>query len=229
MTRALYSLCGADEGRFFSPHCWKAVMALAHKGLDFEEVPTTYSRIRTIGGGVSRIVPVLDDNGRLIPDSFDIALYLDEAYPDRPSLFRGEGGKALSRMVEGYSQTIIHPAIMRIALLDIHAGLDESDKAYFRESRETRFGATLEDFAANDAAARAGFAAKLEPMRHMLKFQPFIGGETPLFADYIVFGALQWLRVSTGLAMLPADDPVMLWFERCLDLHESRGRTVTAA
>jgi len=229
MTRALYSLCGADERHFFSPHCWKAVMALAHKGLDFEEVPTTYGRIAAIGGGFSKTVPVLDDNGRLISDSFDIALYLEEAYPDRPSLFKGEGGKALSRMVEGYSQMIIHPAIMRIALLDIHSILDEGDKAYFRASRESRLGKPLEEFAAGREAEREAFAAKLEPMRHMLRFQPFIGGESPLFADYIVFGALQWLRIAAGLAMLAPDDPVMAWFERCLDLHESRGRTMTAA
>ena len=162
-------------------------------------------------------------------DSFDIALYLEEAYPERPSLFNGEGGKALSRMVEGYSQMIIHPAIMRIALLDIHANLDEGDKAYFRESREVRLGKPLEVIAADSDAEKAAFGAKLEPLRHMLKFQPFIGGQTPLFADYIVFGALQWLRVCAGLAMLAADDPVLGWFERCLDLHESRGRTVTAA
>jgi glutathione S-transferase len=132
-------------------------------------------------------------------------------------------------MVEGYSQMVIHTSITRIVLLDIHAALDEGDKAYFRESREARLGKTFAEIAAGREAEEGAFSAKLEPMRHMLKFQPFIGGESPLFADYIVFGALQWLRVIAGLTMLAADDPVMSWFERCLDLHEGRGRTMTAA
>ena len=229
MALLLYSLCGANPRHFFSPHCWKAVMALAHKGLTFEEIPTTYARIKDIGEGFSSTVPILDDNGHLLSDSFNIALYLEEAYPDRPSLFGGEGGKALSRMVEGYSQMVIHTAIMRMALMDIHGALDEGDKAYFRESREQRLGQKLEELVVNRAQEEAAFAGKLEPMRHMLKFQPFIGGANPLFADYIVFGALQWLRVTAGLSMLAADDPVVSWLDRCLDLHESRGRTVTAA
>ncbi len=229
MTLALYSLCGARPQHFFSPHCWKAVMALAHKGLAFDEIPTTYAGIVRIGGGFSQTLPVLDDNGHLVSDSFAIALYLEDAYPDRPSLFGGEGGKALSRMVEGYSQMVIHTAIMKMALMDIHGALDEGDKAYFRQSREQRLGRKLEDVVAERAAEEAAFAAKLEPMRHMLKFQPFIGGESPLFADYIVFGALQWLRVTAGLSMLSADDPVVAWLDRCLDLHGGRARGVTAA
>lgn len=229
MTLALYSLCGARPQHFFSPHCWKAVMALAHKGLAFDEIPTTYAGITRIGGGFSPTLPVLDDNGHLVSDSFAIALYLEDAYPDRPSLFGGEGGKALSRMVEGYAQMVIHTAIMKMALMDIHGALDEGDKAYFRQSREERLGRKLEDVVADRAAEEAAFAAKLEPMRHMLKFQPFIGGESPLFADYIVFGALQWLRVTAGLSMLSADDPVVAWLDRCLDLHGGRARGVTAA
>lgn len=229
MTLALYSLCGARPQHFFSPHCWKAVMALAHKGLAFDEIPTTYAGIARIGGGFSQTLPVLDDGGHLVSDSFAIALYLEDAYPDRPSLFGGEGGKALSRMVEGYSQMVIHTAIMKMALMDIHGALDEGDKAYFRQSREERLGRKLEDVVADRAAEEAAFATKLEPMRHMLKFQPFIGGESPLFADYIVFGALQWLRVTAGLSMLSADDPVVAWLDRCLDLHGGRARGVTAA
>ena len=44
MTILLYDLVGADAGRPFSPHCWKAKMALAHKGLDFETLPTPFSK-----------------------------------------------------------------------------------------------------------------------------------------------------------------------------------------
>ncbi|MBX9455621.1 MAG: glutathione S-transferase C-terminal domain-containing protein [Rhizobium sp.] len=75
----------------------------------------------------------------------------------------------------------------------------------------------------------ASFQPRLEPIRHMLKFQPFLGGQGPLFADYILFGALQWARVVSPKPLLVAGDPVHDWFERCLELHGGRGRMVQAA
>lgn len=229
MTRILHTLCGADVNRPFSPHCWKVVMALAHKGLDFEERPVPFLDVPKVEGGFAKIVPVLRDGDRLVSDSFDIALYLEETYPERPSLFGGEGGKATARFVEGFSQMVIHPAIARIAILDIHAGLDDENQAYFRQSREMAFGKTLEEVAADRQAELQNFPDKLSPLRRMLGHQSFIGGKGPLFADYIIFGALQWIRVTAGVALFADDDPVKAWFERCLDLHEARGRHVTAA
>ena len=229
MTLALYSLCGARPQHFFSPHCWKAVMALAHKGLAFDEIPTTYAGIARIGGGFSQTLPVLDDNGHLVSDSFAIALYLEDAYPDRPSLFGGEGGKALSRGIEGYTQFVVQAALMRIIVKDIHDVLAPEDQAYFRKSREGRLGRTLEEVTGDWENEAATFAAKLEPMRHVLRFQQYLGGDGPLFADYILFGALQWARVASPKPLLKADDPVRDWFERCLDLHGGLPRNVKAA
>nr|WP_298100486.1 glutathione S-transferase family protein [uncultured Shinella sp.] len=229
MTRLLYALAGADRERQFSPHVWKTVMALAHKGLDYETVPVGFTQIAAIEGGSTATVPLLRDGDRLVSDSFAIALYLDAAYPDRPSLFGGQGGQAMARFIESWSQSILHMAITRIAILDIHNLLGEADRVYFRRSREERLGASLEDIAAAGAAEIEGFAKKLQPLRNMLKIQPFIGGEGPLFADYIVFGALQWLRTTAGTKVLAQDDPVALWFARCLDLHGGAGRRVTAA
>lgn len=229
MARLLYTLCGVNPSQRFSSHSWKAVMSLAHKGLDFSEKPTPFTGIPAIENGFSATVPVLVDEGRLVRDSFDIAVYLEHAYPDRPTLFAGQGGQALSRMVEGYVQMILHPALSKIIVKDIHDCLAPDDQAYFRKSREERLGATLEDIEANHGAAIAAFRPLLEPVRHMLKFQPFIGGESPLFADYILFGALQWARVVSAKPLLAGDDPVQAWYERCLDLHGGIGREVAAA
>ena len=229
MTRLLYALAGTDKARQFSPHVWKTVMSLAHKGLDYETVPVGFTEIPAIENGSTATVPLLRDGGRLVQDSFAIALYLDEAYPDRPSLFGGEGGRAMARFIENWSQSTLHMAVTRIAILDIHNLLGPADQAYFRRSREERLGGSLEEIAAAGKAEIEGFAKKLQPLRNMLKVQPFIGGGSPLFPDYIVFGALQWLRTTAGTRVLEEDDPVALWFARCLDLHGGVGHRVTAA
>lgn len=230
MTRILYALCGSDRSRHFSPHAWKTVLSLKHKGLDFETAPVAFTQIPVIENAATKTVPLLKDGTHLVNDSFDIALYLEHAYPDAPSLFGGKGGEAMARFVESWSQTTLHTTLMRIILLDIHDRLDPVDQAYFRTSREARLGTTLEAFVeANGQAELNSLAGKLEPLRTTLKRQPFLGGETPLFADYIVFGGLQWARITSPKTLLSDGDPVKDWFERCLDLHDGAGRSVTAA
>ncbi|WP_434721957.1 glutathione S-transferase family protein [Mesorhizobium sp. RIZ17] len=229
MTILFYDLVGHDSQRPFSPHCWKTKMALAHKGLAATKVPTRFLEVPKVEGGASKTVPVIRDDERVVADSFAIALYLDEAYPDRPTLFSGEGGKAMARFIERWSQLTIHPYVATVALTDLHDMQDEPNAAYFRESREQRYGKRLEDVVANRDAGLSGFRAALEPLRSTLTYQPFLGGETPLFADYIVFGALQWGRIASPFQLLDDDDGIARWFERCLDLHGGIGRQVAAA
>ena len=229
MTRILYTLSGTDKTRHFSPHAWKTALSLAHKGLDYQLEPVGFTQIPVIENAATKTVPLLRDGDRLIPDSFAIALHLEETYPDRPSLFGGEGGKATARFIESWTQTVLQAALIRIILMDIHDCLEPVDQAYYRASREARFGTTLEAVLDIGAAELQAFPARLEPLRAMLKKQNFIGGDSPLFADYIVFGALQWARITSPKAILVAGDSVTDWFERCLDLHDGLGRTVTAA
>lgn len=229
MTILLYDLVGRDTTRPFSPHCWKATMALAHKGLEVSTVPTRFLEVPGVEGGVSKLVPVIRDGEKVVADSFAIALYLDEAYPDRPTLFGGEGGKAMARFVERWSQLTIHPYVTTAAIMDLHAMQDTENAAYFRQNREQRLGKRLEDVMADRDAGLANFRASLEPLRSMLGYQPFIGGASPLFADYIVFGALQWARIASPYQLLDAGDGVAQWFARCLDLHGGLGRKVAAA
>jgi glutathione S-transferase len=229
MTILLYDLVGRDSTRPFSPHCWKVVMALAHKGLDISTVPTRFLEVPAVEGGVSKTVPVIRDGETVLADSFAIALYLDEAYPDRPTLFGGEGGKAMARFIERWSQVTIHPYVTTAAIMDLHAMQDAENAVYFRQSREQRLGKRLEEVKAAREAGLGNFRASLEPLRSMLSYQPFIGGAAPLFSDYIVFGAMQWARIASPYQLLDDGDVVAQWFARCLDLHGGLGRKVAAA
>ena len=46
--KILYELVGADENRRFSPYCWRASMALAHKGLEVERLPWHFTEKRQL-------------------------------------------------------------------------------------------------------------------------------------------------------------------------------------
>lgn len=229
MTILFYDLVGSDPARPFSPHCWKVAMALAHKGLDYRAVPTRFLEVPTIESGTSKTIPVIRDGDKVIADSFAIALYLEQAYPDRPTLFGGKGGEAHARFIERWSQLTVHPYLGVTALTALHAMQDEANGAYFRQSRETRYGKTLEEVSAARNAGLNAFRASLEPLRSMLTYQPWVGGNGPLFADYIVFSAFQWARVATPYRLLDDADPVAEWFGRCLDLHDGMGLRVPAA
>ena len=104
---ALYDLSGGD-GRRFSPYCWRVQMALAHKQLDYRTVATRFADISSIGDGTQKTVPVIDDDGRMIADSWKIANYLEGQYPDRPSLFGGPAGHALTLFVQSWVFDVLH-------------------------------------------------------------------------------------------------------------------------
>ncbi|MCV6602530.1 MAG: glutathione S-transferase family protein [Cohaesibacter sp.] len=224
MTIQLYDLCAADRERRFSPACWRTRMALEHKGLAYETVPVLFTEIASIADRQQRTLPVLVDGDEIKRDSFEIALYLEKNYGDKPSLFGGEGGMALSRFLHGWAGATLDAQIVRLVLCDIHAILDEADQSYFRDSREKRFGTSLEAVVNRSDEAVQAFRNSLLPLRLSLKGQDFLGGDAPLYADYCVFGSFQWARMVSDFALLQEDDPVQLWFERCLDLFDGLGR-----
>ncbi|MDF1607212.1 glutathione S-transferase family protein [Hoeflea sp. YIM 152468] len=228
MSIILHDLIGADPSRPFSPHCWKVAMALAHKGLPFERNKVSFTQVPEVEGGVFKTVPVIRDGNQVVGDSFLIAVYLEDSYPDRASLFAGQGGQAMARFIESWTNATLHATLRDIAMMGIHEGLAPVDQAYFRATREARMGMTLEQTAQGRDAALKALPGTLMPLRLMLKSQPWIGGASPLFADYIVFGALQWVRLTSPDTLLETGDPVAEWFERCLDLHDGLGRSVPA-
>jgi len=223
MPLKLYELVGTDPSRPFSPYCWRTRMALAHKGLSAETIPWCFTEKSAIAPHGSEKVPVLLDGESAVVDSWTIANYLEDAYPDRPSLFGGEGGRAMARMLNWWGDGVIG-GMFPLIIADIPLNLKPEDAAYFRKSREARFGKTLEEIMASRDKAVEGFRKSLDPLRLTLRTQPFLGGSAANYADYIVFGAFQWARVVSPFKLLMEDDPVYAWRGRLLDAFDGLAR-----
>jgi len=220
MPITMYDLAGAEAERRFSPFCWRARMALAHKGLEVETVPWRFTEKDKLPRPNDGRVPIIIDGGRVIHDSTAIADYLDERYADRPSLFGGETGRGLARFVQNWVETVVQPGLIRLVLLDIHRHIGPQDQAYFRQSREERLGKTLEDVVKDREAQLPAFRASLDPLRRTVERQDFVSGKAPAYADYIVFGAFQWARAISEFELLADNDPVRAWRRRMLGLFD---------
>ena len=224
MTRHLFELVGTDADRPFSPFCWRTRMALAHKGLEITSVPWRFTEREAILRHQSEKVPVLIDGEHTVSDSWAIATYLEDTYPDRPSLFGGDGGRAMGRMLNWWGDTVVISGMFPMIVADIYGHLPPADQAYFRQSREARFGKTLEEVSADREQRVAAFRKSLDPMRLTLKTQPFLGGAAPNYADYIVFGGFQWARAISPFALLAKDDAIYAWREKLLDAFDGMAR-----
>ncbi|WP_159006580.1 glutathione S-transferase family protein [Bradyrhizobium sp. S69] len=224
MTLKLFELVGADPARPFSPYCWRTRMALAHKGLTAETIPWCFTEKQAIAPHQSDKVPVLLDGETSVADSWQIAKYLEDTYPERPSLFGGEGGRAMGRMINGWGDVAIVGGIAPLIVADIPDLLKPEDSVYFHQSREARFGKPLQEVVAGRDTSVEGFRRALDPMRLTLKTQAYLGGDSPNYADYIVFGGFQWARVVSPFKLLAENDPVHAWRERLLDAFDGMAR-----
>jgi glutathione S-transferase len=224
MAITMYDLAGIEADRRFSPFCWRARMALAHKGFEVETVPWRFTDKDKLPAPNDGRVPVIVDGGKVVHDSSAIADYLDERYADRPSLFPGEAAKGLSKFVQNWTETVLQVGLIRLVLLDIYKHIGPKDQEYFRQSREPRFGTTLEDVVKDRDTRLPVFRASLDPLRRTVERQNFLCGASPAYADYIVFGAFQWARSISDFELLAADDPVFAWRGRMLDLYDGLAR-----
>ena len=150
-------------------------------------------------------------------NSSAIAAYLEEHYADRPSLFGGEAARGLTTFVQNWTETVVQPGLVGFVVLDIHRHVAPEDRAYFRQSREERFGRTLEEVVKDRETRLPAFRDSLAPLRRTVERQAFLGGASPAYADYVVFGAFQWARAISDFELLAADDPVAAWRGRMLD------------
>ena len=172
-----------------SPFCWRAKLALKHKGLSWRDEPCGFTEKQKIAFAQSQTYPVIHDGTKVVKDSWAIAQHLDAAYPDKPLL----PDRSYAHFINGWADTAVNVAIFPIVVGDLVDRVRPQDKDYIVESRGKRLGTT--DFAGFQAKARekgvvATFRAALEPARRVLKEQKFLSGDAPAYPDYILLGSL---------------------------------------
>ena len=224
-TRRLFELV-TDDGCSISPYVWRTKYALAAKGLPYESCGVGFVDVPTIGSGSFATLPVLEEaGGRWVGDSWAIAGYLDETYPE-PALFSCGGEHALALFFDKWLAVEVISRLFRICVLDIHDRLRAADKAYFRQSRETRLRQSLEVTQAERERHLPALRNSLQPMRLTLRTSPFLGGSSPGYADFIAIGAFIWAGAVATVDLLERDDPLLDWVDRCLSLYGGIGASL---
>jgi glutathione S-transferase len=224
MPITLYDLAAADPDIRFSPYCWRTKFALAHKGLPVETIPWRFTETERLAFSGQGRVPVILDGETVVSDSWEIALYLDRAYPDRPRLIP-EGGAAHALFLNAWADLTLQAGIARLIVADIWQALRPEDQPYFRASREKLFRKPLEKVVEGREERVVEFRRTLAPLRGVLARQPWLGGEAPDYADYIVLGSLQWPRCVSRFALLEETDPVRVWRDRGYALFDGLGQS----
>ena len=221
----LYELV-LNHGRSVSPFVWRARMALAHKGFEPERVAIGYGDKAMLAFSGQDRVPVLVDGETVVSDSWRIACYLEDAYPERPSLFGGDTGRALARLTNHWCDSQQLSVMFMLCCAPTFDITPEADQPYYRESRFQWTGMSMEQI--RQAGDLKKIRAALQPIRLTLSEQSFLSGDAPSYADYCAFGAFMWARVSTG-RILERDDPVEDWRQRMLDLFDGLARKAPCA
>ncbi len=227
MTLVFHERVG-HEGRRPSPFSWRIRYALAHKGLldtpAVEVRPTRFAdrpAIEALSG--QRFVPVIEHAGRVVHDSWAIACHLEDAFPDRPSLFGGTVGRGLTRQLNLWCDGVLMAAVRPILVADFPAVLEPGDRAYYRSSREAMFGCTLEHYAADRPAHLARLRDVVAPLEALLAEQPWVAGAAPAYADHVVFSVFQYARLGCTAELLAPGTALAAWRARMIALHDGLG------
>jgi maleylacetoacetate isomerase len=191
---------------FRSSASYRVRIALALKGLDYEYLPVHLVRNEQLQPpfaemAPSRLVPVLDDDGRVLTQSMAIIEYLDETHPEPPLLPGDAFARARIRSLAQDVACEIHPLdnlrVLRYLVREMKVAEDEKNR-WYRHWVETGLAALEKRLAGDPQTGR------------------FCHRDTPTLADCVLVPQIHNAqRMDCRLDHVPT---VMRVFEACMAL-----------
>lgn len=197
-----------------SHYCEKVRLILDYKQLPYETVEvipgTGQMELYQLSG--QRQVPVLKDGATVVPDSSDIAAYLDKQYPERPVMPEAGASRGLCLMLEDWADESIGPAARQamIGAFSQHpnfrtALLPASTPEMVKELVGAVPGDLLNLLGTGfgfgpDAVRGANLSLQqaLSSLCLVLAEQPYLVGDRPTLADFAVAGLSMYLKFPSS-------------------------------
>ena len=218
----LYDLA-LREGQTISPFVWATKYAIAHKGFEIDLVPGGFTGIVERTGGRTERLPAIVDDGKWVLDSWLIAEYLDETYPDRPTLIGSKQVEIATKFMEGWLWSNVLREWMPNIVRDYRDAVLDVDWDYVTKTR-TAPGTTLEQTQAGREDRLPKIPPKLELLRTTLKETPWLGGDAPNYTDFRCLAVFLFMSAVATTPVLTEDDPIRDWVDRGFDLYGGLGR-----
>ena len=251
----------AGTRRSWSPNTLRARIVLNYKGIPYIQSWHGYHEIRPLleslqvpplSGRTPYTLPAIQhpsvtaNPSHAMNDSLPIALHLDRVFPapEYPPLFPTAASRALAAALQKLFDACLGPHFRRLFLPKIGRILDGPSGERFRTTRSTMLGvAELEDVLpksdAERATAWAALDAELAAVRDMLrghsiaerKVGPFLEGETPSYADFLLVAFLAWAeradQADWARIVDSGDGELRRLWDACLPWLEGQGEEYT--
>jgi len=216
MTITLYDIPNSTPGQAWSPNTLRTRISLNYKGLDFvtewleyPDIGPTMKRIganpttkRDDGSGedVYTLPAIYDsETEQAISDSFNIAIYLDEKYPDSPPLFPGDSRAAIAAFLHLFNIHVVnHVLPMVVPAATLH--LNPPSQEYCRRGKALNV--TLEECYPGGPEREEAMRRVQAGLSMVSDFYDRNGSQTPFFfgdkfsfADAVVVARLLSMKL----------------------------------
>ncbi|MEW6777174.1 MAG: glutathione S-transferase family protein [Bdellovibrionota bacterium] len=194
-----------------SPYCEKIRKILDYKEIPYRTIEQPLLRRTKLQKETGQQkVPVINDGGKWVADSTDVARYLEETYPQKPILPKNARDRALCFLIEdwadeAFASTVqptkwLTPGNMEKLLGIMQENLPGAGNALLLRVAGPALAQQMKGMMMGRGKKRTShlFAYQLDLLDALLADAPYLFGETPTVADFAVAALVRHLRDLKG-------------------------------